>query len=154
QLSGDTWRVFSNVERAVRALQASPRAHRSAESGGRMLTALLSLYGVTANMIRDDGWHMIEAGRFLERSLQVTRLLASTTLDRRAPRVECAVLAAVLTTAESIGTHRRRYRGAVRVTDALELLLLDRENPRSVAFALGELRRHLAAMPASTGSTR
>ncbi len=154
QLSVDTWRVFSNIDRAVRALNASPRAHRSAESASRMLTALLSLYGVTANMIRDEGWHMIEAGRFLERSLQVCHLLAATTVDRRAPRVERDILDAVLTSAESAVTHRRRFRGTVRPADTLELLLLDRDNPRSLAFALAEVRRHLAAMPASTGSTR
>ena len=154
QLSGDTWRVFANVERAVRALYASPRAHRSAESAGRMLTALLSLYGVTANMIRDDGWHMIEAGRFLERSLQVCHLLTATTTERRTLRADRDVWDAVLTAGESIVTHRRRYRRAVRLTDTLDLLLLDRDNPRSVAFALAELREHLAALPASTGSTR
>ena len=51
-------------------------------------------------------------------------------------------------------TYRRRYRGSLRTADALDLLLLDRDNPRSLAFALGELGTHLAAMPASTGSTR
>jgi uncharacterized alpha-E superfamily protein len=61
QLSGDTWRVFANIDRATRAC-SSAHPHRTAESGGRMLAAMLSLYGVTANMIRDTGWHMIEAG--------------------------------------------------------------------------------------------
>ena len=50
-----------------------------AESASRMLGGILSLQGVTANMIRDDGWHAIEAGRYLERSLQVCTLLAATT---------------------------------------------------------------------------
>ncbi|WP_455131997.1 alpha-E domain-containing protein [Microbacterium aurum] len=36
----------------------------------------------------------------------------------------------------------------------LDLLLVDPSNPRSLAFALAALRDHLAAMPASTGSTR
>ncbi|MET0447690.1 MAG: circularly permuted type 2 ATP-grasp protein [Aeromicrobium sp.] len=154
QLSGDTWRVFSGVARAAKALHTSPRAHRTTESGGRMLTSVLSLQGVTASMMRDTGWHMIEIGRFLERPLQVCRLLAATTLDKRAYRVERDVLETLLTASESIVTYRRRYRGAVRVADALELLLLDRDNPRSIAFALDALRSHLSALPASTGSTR
>lgn len=154
QLSGDTWRVFSSVDRATRALRSSSRAHRTAESGGRMLTAILSLQGITASMMRDAAWHMIEAGRFLERALQVCHLLAATATTRRAHRTEREVLETLLATAESVVTYRRRYRGAVRAADALELLLLDRDNPRSLAFSLGELRAHLAAMPASTGSTR
>lgn len=154
QLSGDTWRVFSGIDRATKALRSSPRAHRTAESGGRMLTCILSLQGITGSMMRDAGWHMIEAGRWLERGLQLCHLLAATAVERRAYRTDRDVLDTLLTAAESIVTHRRRYRGSVRMADALELLLLDRDNPRSLAFALSELRQHLAAMPASTGSTR
>jgi uncharacterized alpha-E superfamily protein len=82
QLSGDTWRVFANIDRATRALRSSAHPHRTAESGGRMLAAMLSLY-VTANMIRDTGWHMIEAGRYLERGLQLCELLTAGFAERR-----------------------------------------------------------------------
>ncbi|MCR2813889.1 circularly permuted type 2 ATP-grasp protein [Microbacterium sp. zg.Y1084] len=154
QLSGDTWRVFSAIDRATRALRASPHAHRTAESAGRMLTAILSLQGVTASMMRDPGWHMIEAGRSLERALQLCHLLVATATRRRDYRADREVLEAMLTASESIVTYRRRYRGSVRTADALELLLLDGGNPRSLTFCLAALRGHLAAMPASTGSTR
>ncbi len=154
QLSGDTWRVFATVDRATRALRGSSHPHRTAESGGRMLSAMLSLYGVTANMIRDTGWHMIEAGRFLERGLQLSALLSTALADHHGPRAARSVLEAVLLASESVVTHRRRYRGSMRAADVLDLLLLDHSNPRSLAFALARLREHLAAMPASTGSTR
>ena len=36
----------------------------------------------------------------------------------------------------------------------LDLLLMDADNPRSLAFGISELREHLAAMPGSTGATR
>lgn len=154
QLSGDTWRVFANIDRATRALRSSAHPHRTAESGGRMLAAMLSLYGVTANMIRDTGWHMIEAGRYLERGLQLCELLTAGFAARRDGRAARNVLEAVLIASESVVTYRRRYRGSARAADVLDLLLLDRSNPRSLRFALDELRTHLAAMPASTGSTR
>ncbi|MCK6079809.1 circularly permuted type 2 ATP-grasp protein [Microbacterium sp. EYE_5] len=154
QLSGDTWRVFSNIDRAVRALRSAPHPHRTAESAGRMLASMLSLYGVTANMIRDPGWHMMEAGRYLERGLQLTTLLSSALTAGRGPRTEREVLESLLLSAESVVTHRRRYRGAMRAADVAELLLLDRGNPRSLAYSLATLREHLGAMPASTGSSR
>ena len=56
--------------------------------------------------------------------------------------------------AESSVTHRRRYRGSVRPADVLELLLLDPDNPRSIAFSLARLRFHLSQLAGSTGSTR
>ncbi|WP_405372147.1 MULTISPECIES: circularly permuted type 2 ATP-grasp protein [unclassified Microbacterium] len=154
QLSGDTWRVFANVDRAVRALRSAPHPHRSAESAGRMLAAMLSLYGVTANMIRDPGWHMMEAGRYLERGLQLTTVLSSALGTTRTLRTDREVLESLLLSSESVVTYRRRYRGSARAADVVELLLLDAGNPRSLAFSLATLREHLAAMPASTGSTR
>ena len=154
QLSGDTWRGFGTVDRATTALVGSSHSHQVAESAGRMLTGMLALQGVTASMMRDPGWHMIGAGRHLERGLQVCHLLAGTTTVRRGIDVDREVLNAVLTASESAVTHRRRYRGYVRPAGVLELLLLDPDNPRSLAFGLDELRAHLAAQPASTGSTR
>jgi uncharacterized circularly permuted ATP-grasp superfamily protein/uncharacterized alpha-E superfamily protein len=154
QLSGDTWRGFGTIDRAVAALEGSRHSHQVAESAGRMLTGVLALQGVTASMMRDAGWHMIGAGRHLERALQVCHLLAATTTVRRGMDVDREVLNGVLTTAESAVTHRRRYRGYVRPAGVLELLLMDTDNPRSLAFALGELGEHLAAQPLSTGSTR
>ncbi|WP_448968293.1 alpha-E domain-containing protein, partial [Klebsiella grimontii] len=96
-----------------------------------MLTGILSLQAVTANMIRDDGWLAIEAGRWIERSLQVCLLLRSTVVEKRERFVELSVLEMVLASAESAVTQRRRYRGNVRVYGVLELLLLDARNPRS-----------------------
>ena len=43
--------------------------------------------------------------------------------------------------AESSVTHRRRYRGNVRAAGVLELLLIDRDNPRSLAFSLEQAAR-------------
>ena len=154
QLSGDTWRVFSNIDRATRALRLSEHSHRTAESGGRMLSAILSLHGVTSNMMRDAGWHMIEAGRYLERGFQVCHVLAEGAVDRRDLHTDREVLEALLAASESVVTHRRRYRGSMLAADVLDLLLLDRDNPRSLAFSVATLREHLAAMPDSTGSTR
>jgi uncharacterized alpha-E superfamily protein len=154
QLSPDTWRAFGTTDRAADALRGNPHSHQVAESAGRMLTGILSLQGVTASMIRDAGWHAIGLGRSLERALQVGHLLAATTTERRGIDVDREILNAVLVSAESAVTHRRRYRGYVRPTGVLELLLMDPANPRSVVFALTEARTHLAGLPGSTGSSR
>lgn len=154
QLSHDTWRAFGATDRGMAALRISSHSHQISESAGRMLTGLLSLHGVTANMIRDPGWHMLGIGRSLERCLQLCQLLSGTTTVRRGIDVDRQVLNGVLSASESAVTHRRRYRGYVRPAGVLELLLSDADNPRSMRFALAEMRGHLAAMPASTGSTR
>ena len=154
QLSLDVWRAFGATDRAAYALETSGHGHQVAESAGRMLTGILSLQGVTASMMRDEGWHMVAVGRSLERAVQVCHLLAATTTVRRGIDVDREVLDAVLEATESAVTHRRRYRGYVRTGGVLELLLMDLDNPRSVAFALADVATHLPALAASTGSTR
>ncbi|QKJ18091.1 circularly permuted type 2 ATP-grasp protein [Microbacterium hominis] len=154
QLSGDTWRVFSIADRAMASARESTHSPQVAESAGRMLSGILSLHGVTANMIRDTGWHMIEAGRYVERSLQLCTLLSATTVTSDAAATDRAVLDGVLLAAESLVTHRRRYRGYGRTRSVFDLLLNDLDNPRSLAFSLDRLRAHLSALPDSTGSTR
>ncbi len=154
QLSPDVWQAFSSTERASAALASYHYSHQVSESASRMLTGILSLQGVTANMMRDPGWRMISAGRAVERGLQLSHLLRATTTVRRGIDVDRELHNAVLTIAESAVTHRRRYRGYVRLAGVLDLLLMDADNPRSLAFGINELREHLAAMPGSTGSTR
>ncbi len=154
QLSPDVWHAFSSTDRAAAALESYHYSHQVSESASRMLTGILSLEGVTSNMMRDPGWRMISAGRAVERGLQLTHLLRATTTVRRGIDVDRELHNSVLTIAESAVTHRRRYRGYVRLAGVLDLLLMDADNPRSLAFGIASLREHLAAMPGSTGSTR
>jgi len=153
QLSGDVWRALAIVDRAEGELARTQHSHRTADSAGRMLSGCLALYGVTANMMRDPGWHLLEAGRALERGLQLSLLLCST-IERRGFDVDRMVLDVVLSASESSVTHQRRFRGLVRPSTVLDLLLKDETNPRSLHFALAALHEHLTALPTSTGSTR
>lgn len=154
QLSPDMWRIFSSTDRAAEDLRVNPHSLQIAESGAEMLHGILAMQGIVASMIRDEGYHSIRLGRFLERSMQVCQLLRTTTTVRRGLEVDRAVLNAVLASAESAVTHRRRYRGYVRTGGVLDLLIMDRDNPRSLAFCLDELRLHLTKLPGSTGSSR
>ncbi|WOF23324.1 circularly permuted type 2 ATP-grasp protein [Microbacterium betulae] len=152
QLSDDTWRVFSATDRAAGLLRAEP-GYPLADAAARTLTGLLSLYGVTASMMRDEGWNAFEAGRQLERALQVCLLVQATLPALTGPGAEDA-LEGVLGAAESAVTYRRRHGGSGRPVEALELLLADPDNPRSLASAVATLGGHLDALPLATGSTR
>ena len=153
QLSLDVWKAFGAFDRASWELVRHQHSYQVSESAGRMLNATLALHGVTSNMMRDEGWRMIRIGGWIERSLQVSRLLRLG-IVRHGLDVDRMVLNQALLAADSAVTHRRRYRGYVRPRTVLDLLLLDPENPRSVAFGLAELQRHLGALQASTGSSR
>lgn len=153
QLSADTWRALAVADRAEAELVRTVGSHHLAEGAGRMLTGVLALHGVTGNMVRDPGWHLLEAGRALERGLQLALLLRAV-VTRHGHEVDRTVLQTLLVAAESSVTHRRRHRGDVRPATVLDLLLTDPDNPRSLTFALRLVGEHLAAIPTSTGATR
>ncbi|HEX4191259.1 MAG TPA: circularly permuted type 2 ATP-grasp protein [Marmoricola sp.] len=153
QLSLDVWKSFGSYDRASWELVRHDHSYQIADSAGRMLNATMALHGITGNMVRDEGWRMIHVGGWLERALQLTQMLRMAVV-RRGIDIDRMVLNQLLVAADSTVTYRRRYGGYVRPRTVLDLLLLDPENPRSLLFALTELRRHLGDLKSSTGSTR
>ncbi|MGD7786766.1 circularly permuted type 2 ATP-grasp protein [Propionibacteriaceae bacterium Y1700] len=155
QLSADVWMVLAGIDRALTGLRAArlDRGNQLADSGERVLSSLLALSGITAeNMVRDSGWYLLDAGRGVERALQISSLLRHTLVPHGTPEAEEHVIEATLEAAESIVTFRRRYAGAARQADVLELLVLDASNPRSVAFQIRRITQALHAVPGSATS--
>jgi len=130
-----------------------------------VLEGLLALAGLGAeSMVRDVGWYFMDAGRRLERALQVAALLrhvlapdgggpdaaAGAGEDLLPTAVEALVLESVLIAGESIITYRRRHQGRPRPGGVVDLLLADRHNPRSVAYQLERFADDLAHLPAES----
>ena len=112
------------------------------------MQSLLALGGLASeSMVRDPGWHFMDAGRRIERAMQLVSLLRSTLRSVNSNATESLLLESVLTTAESIITYRRRYRSQAQVETVLDLLLLDAGNPRSVVFQLDRLAADVAQLP-------
>jgi uncharacterized alpha-E superfamily protein len=153
QLSGDTWLVLGALEREL----LDPAAGAALTSGtlSRVLTSLLALAGQAAEgMVRDQGWRFLDAGRRLERALQVCALLRATVTVSHDTATDSLLLESLLTAAESIITYRRRYRSHAQLATVLDLLLLDPENPRSVGYQVDRLGEDVAAVARRDGTTR
>jgi len=154
QLSTDTWLVLGGLERELDNLRRKLRGRNVFTPDvptaiARVLEGLLALSGLIAeSLVRDAGWRFCEIGRRIERALHVTNLLEATVTEQRAPQTDSLVLESVLIAAESIITYRRRYQSRAGVGTMLDLLLADRENPRSVAYQLDRLGEALDRIPA------
>ncbi len=156
QLSVDTWLVIGSLQRELDSLDP-PSADRD-EAVTNVLSALLqgllALSGLAAeSMVRDQGWHFMDAGRRLERALQVCALVGCTLADEHDPGTESLVVESTLTAAESIITYRRRYRSRARASTVLDLLLTDAGNPRSLRFQIDRLHEDLLAIHAGHSGT-
>lgn len=157
QLSEDVWMVLAGVDRALLALTHRPddRGAQLFDTSERVLSGLLALTGITSeNMVRDPGWYLLDSGRGIERSLQVLSLLRFTICRPHAESADQMIIEAALSAAESIVTHRRRYRGRTRQDAVMELLVTDAQNPRSVAYQVTRLAGNLRSLPDASETSR
>lgn len=98
-------------------------------------------------MLRENEWHFIESGRYLERAENTVRILQSVTnaiSEDRAPAYH--YLQAVLKSVSGYQAFRRFYADAVSVEYILEFLIGNESFPRSVHFAFSRLEEHLSGI--------
>ncbi len=150
QLSTDTSMVVGALDREIRHLRHSDpdRPMVVQHTLGRILQSLLALSGLAGeSMVRDPGWRFMDAGRRIERGQQLAALLRATITVERSTAADSLLLESVLIAAESVITYRRRYRSHAQLETLLDLLVIDGDNPRSLAYQLDQLTDDVRLMP-------
>ncbi len=157
QLSADTWQLVGDIEEELGRFRRRPPTQfvGAQPSLLRLQRSLLALSGVSAeNMERDPAWLFLDGGRRLERAQGLVRLLRSVLVERRAGVVEDLLVESLLATSESLIIFRRRAGSTLHVSGAIDLLVYDVANPRSVLFQLDRLVSHLARLPKQSSAQR
>jgi len=156
QLSSDTWRVLQQLETDFSGgTPVAAERHIAAEMAllDRGIVTLSAFAGLLMeNTTRGHGWRFLDIGRRLERSLQMAELLRSSMAED--PEHLEPYLQMMLYIADSSITYRTRYFTELRPDLVLELLLSDETNPRSVAFQLTTLQKHVAKLPEHSDAGR
>ncbi|MCC7154367.1 MAG: circularly permuted type 2 ATP-grasp protein [Bryobacterales bacterium] len=149
RLSADTWRVLQELETEfARTPPAVPEQPPFAEMNllDHAIFTLSAFAGLLMeNMTRGHGWRFLDIGRRIERALQMVELLRSGIAQ--APADLDPYLEMLLQIADSSITYRTRYLTTLRAGLVLDLLLADEGNPRSVAFQLSRLQKHVEHLP-------
>jgi len=125
---------YSSVE-ALRVLEQLSE-HTAAMTGAQ-----------TDRMMRDDGWRLLSTGRHLERLAFLSSALAAA-FETGAVHTE-AGYEAVVALFDSTITFHAQYQQRHDVAALLDLLVLDRDNPRSLAWVAQTLRGRLARLEGS-----
>lgn len=115
-----------------------------ASASSEVLQACLAAAGLSAeSTVRDPIWAFTEAGRRMERSQLTISLLRSTLAIPQSPVAESLLATSVLRAGDSLITHDRRLAAGIGSLNpaeaAVELLLFDSSNPRSVQYQLDRL---------------
>ncbi|MGJ8685979.1 MAG: alpha-E domain-containing protein, partial [Spongiibacteraceae bacterium] len=148
-LSSDMHRLSTDVRDGLEQLSGALKQglHSAPEEAlDPIVTTLLALSGLSQeSMVRNRAWIFMEIGRRLERGVQTVQLL-SAMLTQPLASDPTLMLHPTLKSLESAITYRRRYQGKYNIANGLELLLLEKNNPRSVYFQLNSLRNHLEVL--------
>ena len=105
------------------------------------------------NMTRNYGWSFLDMGRRLERAYNLSEAILTLFIPVPDSEEEQSSLLLLLELADSFITYRSRYRLDPILALVLDLLLSDETNPRSLAYQLAALARHLERLPDGKRST-
>lgn len=138
----DAWRAISNLDVALdRGGQEALSPADIIDVLQGVLTPLEAFSGLALeSMVRGHGWHFLDMGRRLERSLYTVRLLQAAWV--KCPTEEAPALESVMTVCNSMMTYRSRYMSNLQAGPAMDMLLIDETNPRSVAFQFAQMLEH------------
>ena len=147
-LSRDAWRDVGALY-AEPVWKSAPDPARALSLGGAVEDAVRHLAAFSGasheNMTRNFAWRFLELGRRLQRGLQVTAMFAA--LVAKAQEDEPDALYALLLLCDSFFAYRSRYLTTPEATPAIDLLILDESNPRSLAFQIAALESALGDLP-------
>jgi uncharacterized alpha-E superfamily protein len=145
RFSPDAWRA---LERLCATMDwPLPDGPAETEISARVDAALrivASFSGLAQeNMSQLAGWRFLELGRRIERAIVTCRFVRQFA---DTPPLDGA-LDVLLELADSQITYRQRYVMVAARAPVVDLVMLDPNNPRSVAYQIDRIEAHLAALP-------
>ena len=147
RLSSDAWRIVREMGSNLRS--SSPENCDLMDLLHTIDTLLVSLAAfsgfVSEFMTRTHGYHFLNIGRRLERSLNILGLVKNCLTYSQAESSD--LLEAILEVSDSRLTYRSRYFANLELPAVLDLLLADPSNPRSLAYQVQQLDANLNLLP-------
>ena len=152
RLSIDTWRALQRLRTEVSRLEIE---HGRGNLPGLLNTVVLIVEAVSGlameNMTRGPLWLFMDAGRRIERAVNVVETVSGALAD--AERDDDVPMDLLLDVWDSVMTYRSRYLAAPRLAAVLDLLLCDEGNPRSLGFQFAALSAHMDRLADTVGGT-
>ncbi len=124
------------------AAYSTQEALRALDAASAFLAAMTGAQ--TDRMMRDDGWRLLSIGRHIERlnTLASALMLGFETGAAQ----DDSGFAAIVALFDSTITFHAQYQQRRDIVALLDLLVLDRDNPRSIAWVAQTLRARLAKL--------
>jgi uncharacterized alpha-E superfamily protein len=152
RFSPDAWRALTDLVEMVDApFERGPTESAIVERINGALRIVAAFSGLAQeNMSQLSGWRFLELGRRIERAIITCRFLRQFAFDDGLD----SALDALLELTDSQITYRLRYVMVAARAPVIDLVALDPNNPRSIAYQLGRVEVHLATLPKRGDDTR
>ncbi|MFN7835123.1 MAG: circularly permuted type 2 ATP-grasp protein [Burkholderiaceae bacterium] len=153
RLSTEHWRWVSDCQ-GILSQGSGPIDREEAMTRMAQIRLLLAAIGgeQSDHMTRDDGWRFLTLGRQLERLIGMCDALLCLLKDpQRATEVGLELLMGL---ADSVITYRARYQHRFEWLPALELVIFDEANPRSIKRILYKINQSMEKLPGQSGLLR
>ncbi|HVM87162.1 MAG TPA: circularly permuted type 2 ATP-grasp protein [Puia sp.] len=149
-LSADTWRVVREMGEGWHVTKANAQQDPLVmiEDIDKLNTTMFAFLGMNRESVRrEQEWTILDLGRKLEQSLFIIRLLQSVFYKKQEPQAEYELLEAVLNATQSMVTYRYTFRDHLQFHLLIELLMLDVNYPKSLAYLVDKIRQHVSSLP-------
>ncbi|MGI9472759.1 MAG: circularly permuted type 2 ATP-grasp protein [Rubripirellula sp.] len=153
RISLDAYRIISRIgdDLTDPPTQARKDVGTMIDRVNRLITDLIALSGLASEgMTRSHGWRFLQLGRRIERAFQTSELLAATWVYPISD--ERPLLESVLRVTDSLMTYRSRYLLQLRPVAAIDLLVTDETNPRSILYQLRSINKIIGQLPGDSSN--
>jgi len=154
RLSQEHWNLIERTEAgfaidcanmAADAEYATTEALAALQNASELLAAITGAQ--TDRMVRDNGWRLLSVGRHIERLITLSRAL-TLSLEHGCLHDQ-AGFEAVVALFDSTITFHAQYQQRRDMVALIDLLVMNRDNPRSLAWVVQTLRSRLAKLSQS-----
>jgi uncharacterized alpha-E superfamily protein len=144
RFSPDAWLALTDLSELInQPIEGPPTESSVFDRINSALRIIASFSGLAQeNMSQLAGWRFLELGRRIERAIATCRFVCRFALDQLEGGLDV-----LLELADSQITYRLRYVMTAAPAPVIDLVVLDPNNPRSLAYQLGRIETHLAALP-------
>ena len=111
-------------------------------------TSMFAFLGMNRESVRrEQGWNILDLGRKIEQVLYIITILKNVFQQRHNAETEHDLLEAILESTQSLITYRYTYQDHLQLPLVLELLILDMNYPKSLAYLVHKIKRHIHLLP-------
>jgi uncharacterized alpha-E superfamily protein len=149
-LSPDTWRIIRQLDEVWSDVQHTSQNDRMLMINDidKLNTSMFSILGMNRESSRrEQEWAILDLGRKFEQVLFIIRLLQNLFAKKTDERTEYELLQTVLTATQSIVTYRYTFRDHLQLPLLLELMVLDTNYPKSLAYLIEKIKMHIISFP-------